>query len=69
MSGNVGVIAAQNHAIDEYFKIALAGIISSGEGGRQPDQIAQLAMRVAIAAYDLRCQELGTTFCKKNGKI
>lgn len=63
--GAVGLIAAKNKAIDEYFKIALAGVTQSGQGGRQPEMIADLAMRVAMAAYTLRCETLGTTFCKR----
>lgn len=61
----LGVIAAKNKAIDEYFKMTLMGFAASGEGGRQPEVLVTTAMQIAIAAYEHRCQVLGATFCKK----
>lgn len=63
--GAVGLIAAKNKAIDEYFKVALAGVTQSGQGGRQPEMIADLAMKIAMAAYTQRCEVLGATYCKR----
>lgn len=63
--GAVGLIAAKNKAIDEYYKIALAGVTQSGQGGRQPEMIVDLAMKIALAAYAQRCETLGATFCKR----
>lgn len=61
---NMGLIAARNRAIDEYFKCALTAVML-GQTTRQVDQLVETAMRIAIQAYEHRCQVLGVNFSKK----
>jgi hypothetical protein len=57
-------VAIRNKAIDEYYKLALQGVISADAGNRQPEFLVKAAMDIAIAAYARRCDTLGVTFCK-----
>jgi hypothetical protein len=57
----------QNKAIDEYFKIALQGILAAGVTHRNPGLLTDNAMAVAKAAYSGRCEALGSNFAKKPG--
>ena len=63
VSSNV-TTSIRNKAIDEYFKIALQGVISADAGNRQPEFIVKAAMDIAQVAYTRRCDTLGVTFCK-----
>lgn len=56
--------ATQNKAIDDYFKIILQGMLSSGAGGREDKRLIAKAMATAICAYEHRCEILGQTFSK-----
>jgi len=57
-------VSVQNKAIDEYFRCALTGVIAADAGNRQPEFIAAAAMKIAVAAYERRCEILGATFSK-----
>ena len=55
--------AARNKQIDEYYKAALQGVLSSGAPMTNA-LLVEKAMGVALAAYRLRCEVLGATFSK-----
>ena len=56
--------AARNKQIDEYYKVALQGLLSGTSAYRDDSLLVSKAMGIAIRAYTHRADKLGATFSK-----